>query len=173
MRTFGTYPVGYLAGTVVLLAGVFLLALTVSDARAVDFHTVFEDRCTSCHGHAGAFVRENLAIVDGTLASSRGKPLTNFLKRHAGGLTPDEIALFEEVFKMQIVADGLYEERCTICHDSARELARLELMVRDGVLIGRYTGRDIGEFMQLHGRLTSSEAERMTEALQAILQGKR
>lgn len=162
-----------LTRSVVILAGVFLLTLTISDARATDFHEVFEDRCTSCHGHAGTFAREKLAIVDGILVSSRGKPLTSFLKRHAGRLTLDEIALFEDVFKKQITSDGLYEKRCTICHDSARTLARLELAVRDGVLIGRYTGQDIGEFLQQHGRLTAAEAKQMTVALEAILRGER
>jgi len=85
----------------------------------------------------------------------------------------EEIALFLRVFARQIASGGLYQGRCEICHDRARELARLELVIREGRLVGRYTGRDIAAFLTWHGRLDAAEAALMTEALTAILQGAR
>ena len=153
-----------------------LIALTLAasaPAGAADFHALFEARCLRCHGHAGPFVRERLALDGADVVTRAGRPVAPFLERHAGGLAPEEIALFLRVFARQIEAAGLYDERCGICHDRARELARLRLVLRDGRLVGRYSGHDIATFLQDHARLTPEEAARMTEALAAILEGGR
>lgn len=162
-----------MAGIAVLIGMAGGPAAGAEPEPGIDFHTVFEERCLSCHGHAGPFVRERLTLEDGTLYRSNGQPLAPFLEHHAGGLSAKELRLFLDVFAAQIESGGLYKDRCEICHDRARELARLELVLRDGRLVGRYTGRDIGEFLTWHGRLTEEEADRMTKALKRILQGAR
>ena len=149
----------------------FLLAPIA--VAAADFHALFEARCLSCHGHAGDFARERLELGEAGVTGRGGRDLRPFLARHAGGLSPDEIELFLDVFAKQIASGALYQRKCGICHASARELARIKLIDRNGVLTGRYTGRDIGEFLRGHGRLTEAEAEAMTAALAAILAGGR
>jgi len=50
---------------------------------------------------------------------------------------------------------------------------RLNLIQRDGVLIGRYTGFDTQRFLLDHARLTEREAEWMYDRLSAIWLGSR
>ena len=158
-------------GGVLLAAGLVLLA--PAGAPAADFHRIFEDRCAACHGHAGGFARQSLAEAeDGTLRGARsGRDVAGFLARHAGGLPPEEIALFVDVFRAQLRSGGFYQERCAICHDRAYEFARLRLILREGRLFGRYSGRDIADFLPGHARMTEAEAERMLEALIALRKG--
>jgi len=142
-------------------------ALAGAPAWAADFHEIWEGRCLSCHGHAGPFVRQRLTLDHGEVHGQSGRELAPFLERHGGGLSPEEIALFLRVFARQLASGGFYERECRICHDSARDLARLRLVMRDGRLMGRYSGREIDSFLVTHGRMTPAEA------LTAILEGAR
>lgn len=156
------------------LGGVVLAAGLAFGASGADFHQVFEERCTSCHGHAGEFVRGALTERDGILESQRtGRAVADFLTGHAGGLDSDEVALFIEVFTAQLRSAGFYRERCHICHGRARDFARLRLIVSEGQLTGRYSGRDIEAFLPGHARMSGDEARRMLEALTGILAGAR
>lgn len=144
---------------------IFLLAGTAG-AADVDPHALFEDRCSGCHGHAGSFARERLQIADGELMrGAAGSPVAPFLAGHMGGQSPDEVAALVDMMTRQLSSHALFEERCRICHDRAHELARLELIVEDGVLRGRYTDRDIADFLLHHGRSTPEEAALLTEML--------
>ena len=158
-----------------LCTGLMVLCLSAPAGQAgePDFHALFENRCLSCHGHAGPFVRETLVMRDGVLTGRSGRPVETVLRRHAGGLDEAERALFIEVFEKQLAAGGLYEARCRFCHDRARDFARLELIEREGVLLGRYSGRDIAGFLNTHARLTPAEAAALTEALRGVLAGTR
>ncbi|WP_146193044.1 hypothetical protein [Maritimibacter sp. 55A14] len=118
-------------------------------------------------------MRERLSVVNGRLVGSDGQDIEAFLAHHKGGLQGAELELFLEVFRAQLATGGLYRERCIFCHDPARDFARLNLIHRDGQLLGRYTGHDIAAFLPGHARLTEAEAARMTETLGAFLRGGR
>lgn len=139
----------------------------------MDFHAIFEDRCMSCHGHAGAFVSDTLKVKDGIVVDRGGRPVEGFLRTHKGGLDPKTMKLFLDTFRTQIETGGLFREDCVFCHDRAYEFARLNLILDDDVLVGRYSGHDVAEFLQGHARLTEAEAMLMTDALTALLQGGR
>ena len=131
-----------------------------------DPHEVFESRCTACHGHAGAFVRENLTLADGVLQGlANGRAVAPFLAHHRGGAAPDEVAVLVDMFQRQLAWGSLFETRCRDCHRSARGLALQKLIVRDGVLRGRYSGRDIAVFLKHHGRTTPAEQQILGEVL--------
>ena len=143
-------------------------------AEALDFHARFEERCFSCHGHSGPFIRDHLQIDDtGAIVTENGRSVDALLDRHAGGLDEAEKPLFLSVFRKQIETGGLFRDKCIMCHDRAYELARLKLILRDGQVMGRYSDRDIGTFLLNHGRLTPEEAELMTDVFFALLQGRR
>lgn len=145
-----------------------------SGAAAADFHKIFEARCLACHGHAGDFARRSLTEDNGVLRGAQsGRDVRAFLVSHAGGLTASEIDLFIAVFTQQLTSGAFYQDRCEICHDRAYELARLRLIVRDGRLVGRYSGRDMTNFLPNHARMITEEANRMREALTALLMGAR
>ena len=147
------------------------LAVTLSApvARAADFHQLFEDRCLECHGHSGPFVSQTLQIVDDRITGRDGQPVATFLTTHAGGLDPATLDLFLLNFRHQIESGSLFRKKCLTCHDRAYEFTRLNLAIRDDRLIGRYSGRDVGRFLQDHGRLTPAEQQVMLDSLRAFL----
>ena len=142
-----------------------LLAVSPT-ALAADPHVLFETRCGACHEHAGPFARETLTL-DGEVVrgAQTGRDMADFLPRHRGALTPEETALLLDMFRRQIAWGGLFQARCRACHQSARGLARHHLIVRDGVLRGRYSGRDIAAFLAHHGRTDGAEREVLVELL--------
>lgn len=150
----------------ILLLGV---AIAAGSARAQDTspdrHRTFQEHCARCHQHAGT-VGEQLEIADGVL---RGKiserDIRAFLAAHHPPPRPGQIEALYRLLRRHAEAAGQFRERCAICHDHARELARLELIVVDGRLRGRYTGRDIGEFLANHGRLDAAGVEFFVDLL--------
>lgn len=62
-------------------------------------------------------------------------------------------------------AGKLYEARCSTCHGQAVELVRSRLVMRDGRLLGRKSGRRVKEFLSYHGRLRDDEVTMMIEEL--------
>ena len=63
------------------------------------------------------------------------------------------------------LSGGLFEKKCRICHDRAVKLARTELTIKDGRLVGRYSKRDIATFLAGHGRLTADEVPLIVDML--------
>jgi len=159
---------------VVLAAGLLtsILGAAKAPAESVDLHRLFEQRCQSCHGHAGDFAREHLSIVDGVLRG-RTPNLRRFLERHHGPRTAAEADALYRMFFRQVEAGGRFKQRCAICHDSAANLARDRLIVVDGTLRGRYTGRDIRAFLLDHGRLDAKDAAFFYDALLQVTLGRR
>lgn len=134
-----------------------------------DYHSRFESECGRCHGHSGPFARASLEIVDGRLVGrATGAPVEQFLQRHPGGLAPADIARFGEVLRRQVEAGGVFSERCAICHGRAVELAAANLAVRDGVLLIRYSGVPVRDYLATHGRLDARDIDIVHRALQDI-----
>jgi hypothetical protein len=61
------------------------------------------------------------------------------------------------MFRRQILFESLYAEKCRICHDPARDLARHRIALLDGGLVGRYDGRPVERFLRYHGRLKDDD----------------
>ncbi|MCB0137027.1 MAG: hypothetical protein KDD75_18135 [Caldilineaceae bacterium] len=137
-------------------------------AFAADGHDLFEDKCGSCHErHAGPFARTNLQLgTDGVTVQHSGAPLAAILDAgHGGGLSAAQAEQLAELFTFILANDGLYARNCSVCHDRAAVLAARKLVLRDGRVFGRYTGRDVEQFLAGHGRLTQAEALRIANAL--------
>jgi len=60
---------------------------------------------------------------------------------------------------------GVFEKKCRICHDRAVRLARTELVIEGGRLVGRYSKRDIVAFLANHGRLIADEVPKIVDML--------
>lgn len=144
---------------------VAILALTAGTggplrAAEIDPHALYETRCASCHeAHARDLAKATLELKDNVAHLKGGGPLAEFLTRHPRRpLAADEAAALATHLAAMLQTGFIYQEKCTGCHDRAVVLARRELIERDGVLVGRYTGRNIEEFLANHGRLTADEA---------------
>lgn len=152
-----------------LLAGAVLGAARASAQNMPDPHALFESRCLTCHGHAGSFARDHLRLDADSLVTSRGVPVATFLQTHKGGLPEAVIAPMLAMFHRQVTSAALYEQTCRFCHDRARDFARQRLILRDGRLIGRYSGHDTAAFLPGHARLTADQANRMSAVLRGYL----
>lgn len=141
-----------------LLAIAFLLA-GPSSAMALDPHAIYERACARCHqAHAGPFAEETLARRDDRVVSARdGRDLETFLEAGHGRLSPEDVSALLDLFNAILSANRLYDGKCRVCHDRGVVLARHELILRDGVLVGRYSGRPVETFLRHHGRLTDDE----------------
>lgn len=141
-----------------------LLPLLPSCAAAQttsDPHAIYEQRCAQCHEpHARELARQSLQLDNGRVViRSSSAPLELFLQRHPRGLAPEDAAALLKHFSAMLKTGFLYQDKCVTCHERASTLARLRLFERDGVIQGRYTYRDISEFLRNHGRLTPMEVE--------------
>lgn len=136
-------------------AGLALLAC----AAAAAAQGLYFERCGACHGPAGELAETGL-VSDGDVLRTRrtNADLRDFLRGHGGDLTPTEIETVYAALRRVTQGAGRFREKCGICHPRARTLAQRKLMIRDGALVGRYSGRDIDAFLARHGRLTADEA---------------
>jgi len=150
---------------------ILALVFTSGWAQAQTFsdpHVIFEGKCLICHGHAGPFARDHLLLGEDGVTTSSGIPLRAFLGRHKGGLPDQEIATLLTLFRQNLTSGALFERNCLFCHDRAREFARLNLILRDGHLVGRYSGRDVAQYLPGHARLSPEEARAMVEVLHRL-----
>jgi hypothetical protein len=160
-------------GPWLLLALMPLLLWGAAAAQDLDLHALFEARCARCHGHAGAFARAKLAIVAGDLVGREsGRPVTAFLPTHFGRPSPAEVTGLRDMLARQVAAGGLFAEHCVLCHVRARDLVRESLLLVDGRLVGRYSGRAIADFLEVHGRLAPAERPVVLESLREIAAGR-
>ena len=161
-RTFALMSAGLWA----LLLVLPIVSAPAGATPAIDPHALFEARCLRCHGHAGAFAREQLRLDgDAVFGKSLGRDINAFILRHQGRLTHVEANALYDAFRRQLNAGGLFETRCRACHRRAYELARLELIIAADRLIGRYSGRDMAVFLAQHGSRTNDEAEVLFDML--------
>ena len=145
-----------------------LLACLAGSAQATDWGAwraypddpgLYQEKCARCHEGAGHFAPQRLALVEGALVSKRsGRSLHDLLPGHPTRLTQAELDSLVATLTTIVVAGGQFQQRCAICHDSAEALARSRLVRRDGRLFGRYSGRDISDFLNGHGRLDGAGA---------------
>lgn len=153
------------------IAAAFLLAglLSASVGDATDLHRFWEQTCGDCHRHAGPFARRSLTVTDGKLQGVHHKDdLLVFLRNHH--LPDDLVQPMYEMLLAQASTAPRFQERCGRCHESAADLARESLVVRDGVLQGRESGRPVAQFLPRHARLglTPEEVSFFTDLLTRV-----
>ena len=148
------------AGKWLWLVLAILLAGSPLHAQTSDPHALYETHCTRCHApHAGDLAHDMLVLEDGrALSRTSGETLRRILLGGHGSLSPSQADDLADHLTAILGAGGVYRDKCLGCHDRAVRLARRNIIVRDGRMVSRYTGRDIAGFMLEHGRLTASEA---------------
>ena len=141
-------------------------------AQSIDPHRIYEQNCSCCHApHAGDFVHETLVYSDNRIIGRvSGKDVRAFLEAGHGKLTPDEIASITAQLTVILKSGRIFRQKCLACHDRAVTFARLQLVIRDGELIGRYSKRNIEAFLSGHGRLEPDEVSRMVDVLKRQLE---
>ncbi|SNS07620.1 hypothetical protein [Antarctobacter heliothermus] len=150
-----------------LIGLVALLGAFEVSAQQTDAHQLYEGACAKCHAaHAGDFVFESLMMTgDGLVGRSNGVPVFEFLASGHGRISAAEVAVLMRHFTSIQEGSQLFQQKCYVCHQRAVLLSEVKLITRDGQLTGRYSGRDIADFLAEHGRLTPEEVPVILERL--------
>ncbi len=128
-------------------------------AETVEQPGQFLKRCGACHEGAGKLAEQSLLVVDGVLiGKDSGRDIRDFLAGHVGGLTGAQLEAVYRALLRIAQGGGRFRERCAICHVEASALAREKLILVEGQLQGRYSGRDIATFLAGHGTRDPEEA---------------
>lgn len=159
------------AALVLPLLYVALLGDPAASAQAIDPHALYEQRCSHCHApHAGEFVPDHLEHHGDAIVGRRtGKALHSFLSAGHGRLSADEIDVIVAHLAFILEQEALFRKHCLICHGRAVDLARSQLVIRNGTLMGRYTGRTTETFLEHHGRLQANDVARVVKMLERQL----
>jgi hypothetical protein len=143
----------------ILVVGILLVVSASRAADTTERHGLFQQRCGDCHEGAGKLAEESLFIVDGVLfGRDSGRDIRDYLADHFGGLSGARLESVYRVLLRNAQSGGRFKERCAICHVQADALAREKLILVDGQLKGRYSGREIGTFLTGHGTRSPEEA---------------
>jgi hypothetical protein len=148
-----------------------LVSMALSAALAEEPHNLFEQRCARCHSsHAGIFVRDSLEYRQGKVIGKKtGAELQSLLATGHGKLDPRQVAVMVGHLTAIFKSNGLFMEKCGICHERAVTLAHLFLRLAGDEVVGRYSGRSIALFLSDHGRLDENERATIIEMLKRQL----
>ncbi|PWC37698.1 hypothetical protein [Azospirillum sp. TSO35-2] len=128
------------------------LLFIAAPGTATDLHWFWEQTCGDCHDHAASWARQFLTVKDGRLQGRHHTDdLLVFLGNHH--LPPDLVQPMYDMLLAQASTEPRFKERCGRCHETAAELARESLVVRNGVLQGRESGRPVAQFLPRHAKL--------------------
>ena len=92
--------------------------------------------------------------------------LLRFLQNHH--LPSDLVVPVHDMLLAQASTEPRFKDRCGGCHETAAGLARDSLVVQDGVLYGKETGRPVAEFLKRHGRVRPDEIPFLVDLLTRV-----
>ena len=133
-----------------------------------DAHGIYERQCHGCHAEHGAdLARQKYKLENDVLSVARtGARVETLLRKHHGvSLTASETAALLTLFKSGIRWAGVYQRLCARCHDKAAGFARERLLLRDGQLVSRKDGAEVGELLKQHGGGSDEEISTLMEML--------
>ena len=153
-------------GTGIFLT-VLMLVIVPGWAAGGDLHRMWDDRCSECHGHAGAFARRSLNVVEGELQGRHHvHDLKRFLSNHY--LAENEVDAVHDMLLAQAVTEPRFRSNCSGCHDTAAEFVRSSIELRDGVSYGRRSGKKVIDFLREHQGLHEKEIDFYVEVLTRV-----
>ena len=128
------------------------------EARGLDLHALWDDRCAECHGHSAEFARKYLTITGGLLQGRHHKlDLHKFLEHHyppAG-----EVDSIYQMLLAQTNTPPRFSSECANCHKNAADFLRNSMVLKDGELTIRKSGASLQQFMQSHRNLSQDDIE--------------
>lgn len=145
---------------------VVMLSSVMSTANT-DLHWLWDDRCSSCHGHSGEFSRQFLSASNGVLNGTHHvDDLRLFLHNHylSGQLV-------DEMYSMLLVQanhSARFEKECSGCHQNAASFVRRNLAMQGNELTIRTTGRNVKSYLEYHRKLTDTDVDFFTNLLTRV-----
>jgi cytochrome c5 len=151
-----------------LLTWAVAALLSPAAGAATDLHDYWDSRCRECHGDSAAFARSTLRVEGGRLLGRHHtEGLATFLRQHY--LSDDLLVPVMQMLQAQVTTSPVFKEKCAGCHGTAADFARESLVMRDGVLVGRVSGRAVRDDLQRHGKLAPSQVAPMVATLERVL----
>ena len=135
-----------------------LMLFSSFSIAGTDLHWLWDNRCAECHGHSADFARQFLHISDGQLQGAHpARDLKLFLRNHYSPTA--EVDAIYSMLLAQVTTAPRFKAECSNCHDSASWFIRNSIIVQDGELVSRYSGKSVREFMQTHRKLDRDDIE--------------
>lgn len=168
------HPMAVRLAVIAMALAIGAVYSSTAHGQAIDPHRLYEQRCARCHEpHAGDFARKGLKRVDGRIVGAEnGLELRAFLSRGHGRLAPAELDAMVDHLTRIAHSGAIYQRKCLTCHERAIVLARRELTIVEGRLVGRFSGRDMAAFLTRHGRLAPDEVAPMVATLRLLVETK-
>ncbi|MBI2242359.1 MAG: hypothetical protein HYU59_16350 [Magnetospirillum gryphiswaldense] len=148
---------------------VLLVVMLAGPAAAEDLHALWDGQCGACHGHAGDFARSSLEIRnDQLVGKASGRPVAEYLVVHNGGYSVPQIVALRTMLTAQVQTTPEFQTHCGGCHDSAAQVLRDWVVMRDGRLFGRQSGQDLEQFLIRHGGADADSRGRIIQSLTRV-----
>lgn len=158
-----------------LLLPLLLFLQDGARAQSVEWPGLFHQQCGACHDRAQDLLEQRAALQEGVLRGREsGRDIRAFIGDHFGRRTEADVtAVYAELLRVA-QGGGRFQQQCAVCHVSAEMLAHDSLVLRDGELYGRYSGRRIADYLARHGRLAvQKDAAFFTDVLRRNLEAAR
>ena len=146
-----------------MTALLMLLLLTASstkveaaEVKTPDLHKLWDNKCSTCHGHSAEFSREFLKVVDGQL---KGRLFENNLRLflHNHYLAGKEVDSIYAMLLAQINTVPRFKQECSGCHQSAANFVRKALILKDTVLYSNKLEIPVNNFLITHRGLNDED----------------
>ena len=137
----------------VLMAKAFA---TESEGKAPDAKKIWDKTCFTCHGDSDHIARNFLTVVDGKLQGPIHKEtFITFLGNHY--LSKTKADAVYAMLLSQATSKSRFEQECSSCHQNKAELVYKNLVLNNGILYSRKTGKPTYGFMETHEELKKED----------------
>lgn len=135
-----------------------LLFFSPANAGGIDLHALWDDRCAECHGHSADFAREFLKVSGGLLQGRHHVlDLHRFLEHHYP--PANQVDALYQMLLAQTNTPPRFGAECGNCHGKAADFLRDSLLLKDGELKSRRSGKSVQQFMQSHRDMTRDDIQ--------------
>jgi hypothetical protein len=144
-----------------------VMLLPMMASSSTDLHSLWDDRCASCHGHSGEFTRQFLSVSNSQLKGTHHvDDLRLFLHNHyLSGQLVDEMV---SMLLAQASHSARFEKECSGCHQNAASFVRENLTMQGNELTIRTTGRSVKNYLENHRKLTDADIDFFTRLLTRV-----
>lgn len=135
---------------------------------ATDIHKMWDDRCVSCHGHAGEFSRKFLKVTGSELQGRHHThDLRLFLNNHY--LSGHDVEPVYNMLLAQVSILPRFKNECSRCHENAATFVRESFTLEGGSLNSIKLKIPVRDFLSGHRNLQPVDIDFFMEQFNRIM----